>query len=107
MKTNDSQNSVTVPELARRLGISKQAVWGLIRRGAIAAPIAVSSRKNIWSIEIAEKIVRDRAKEWDDYVERTQLHLKELQLKLKKQIEKIEILEKKYCKPKDNGECNG
>ncbi|MBM4098296.1 MAG: hypothetical protein FJ261_16260 [Planctomycetes bacterium] len=50
----------TVAELAARLNITKQAVWGLVRRGVITPPIRFSTRHHVWHADTAEQIVRSR-----------------------------------------------
>lgn len=51
---------VTVQELAARLGITKQALWGLVRRGTICPPIRLSARQHVWHADTAEGVVRAR-----------------------------------------------
>lgn len=49
---------VTVPELGAALGITRAAVWELIRRGILPAPCPVSTRKCVWPHEIAVALVQ-------------------------------------------------
>ena len=49
---------VTVPELGAALGITRAAVWELIKRGVLAAPCPVSTRKFVWPHEIAVALVQ-------------------------------------------------
>lgn len=51
---------MTVQELAQRLHITKQALWGLVRRGVVLPPIRMSDRRHVWHADTAAGIVRAR-----------------------------------------------
>jgi len=51
---------MTVAELAVKLGISKQSVWGLVRRGTITPPIRFGPRRHFWHADTAIAIMRSR-----------------------------------------------
>jgi hypothetical protein len=51
---------MTVQELAQRLHITKQALWGLVRRGVVTPPIRLGDRRHVWCTDTAEGIVRAR-----------------------------------------------
>ena len=49
---------VTVPELGAALGITRAAVWELVKRGVLPAPFAINTRKSVWTHEIAVALVQ-------------------------------------------------
>lgn len=51
---------VKVAELAARLNITKQALWGLVKRGVITPPIKFGHRTHVWHVDTAEQIIRTR-----------------------------------------------
>jgi predicted DNA-binding transcriptional regulator AlpA len=51
---------LTVNDFAKKLGISKQALWGLVKRGVITPPIKMGKRLHVWCEETAEGIISAR-----------------------------------------------
>jgi predicted DNA-binding transcriptional regulator AlpA len=51
---------LTVNDFAKKLGISKQALWGLVKRGVITPPIKMGKRLHVWCEGTAEGIISAR-----------------------------------------------
>jgi predicted DNA-binding transcriptional regulator AlpA len=50
----------TAAQLAARLGVTRQALWALVRRGTVPAPLRLSVRVSVWDSDTAAEIVRAR-----------------------------------------------
>lgn len=57
---HDLVPALTVNDLAKKLKISKQAVWGLVKRGVITPPIKMGKRLHVWCEGTAEGIISAR-----------------------------------------------
>lgn len=59
-RTPDLVRYCTAAQLAARLGVTRQAVWALVRRGTVPAPLRLSVRVSVWDNDTAAEIVRAR-----------------------------------------------
>lgn len=50
----------TAAQLATRLGVTRQALWALVRRGTVPAPLRLSVRVSVWDSDTAAQIVEAR-----------------------------------------------
>lgn len=81
---------MTVQELAQRLQITKQALWGLVRRGVVLPPIRMSDRRHVWHADTAAGIVRAR-----ESAHQEQVHTKaaNLRARMARDAKRLAVLE--------------
>lgn len=58
--TPDMVPYCTAAQLAARLGVTRQALWALVRRGTVPAPLRLSARVSVWDSDAAAQIVAAR-----------------------------------------------
>lgn len=60
MKTDIPDWLVTAEDFAKKLGVTKQAIYSAVRRGVIPKPMKIGNRLCVWDHSIVESIRLDR-----------------------------------------------
>lgn len=81
---------MTVAELAARLHITKQAVWGLVKRGVITPPIKFGTRQHVWHADTAEQIVRSRESARQEHTHTKAARLRARLARVRAELEALE-----------------